>query len=52
MSVKIFISYAREDQDAAKRIYRDLTDKGIDAWLDCEKLRVGQNWKHMRSARP
>ncbi|KPA15648.1 Toll-Interleukin receptor domain protein, partial [Candidatus Magnetomorum sp. HK-1] len=42
--MKVFISYAREDYSIAKRIYDDLTSKGISCWMDKENLLIGQNW--------
>jgi|GEM_PF-2422742 len=42
---KVFISYAREDQPNAKRIYNDLKKKGAQPWLDVNNLRVGVPWK-------
>lgn len=39
-----FISYAREDAETAKRLYRDLTLVGAEPWLDSEKLLGGQEW--------
>lgn len=41
----VFISYAREDQMAAQRVYRDLTRFGIPCWLDTECLQPGEPWK-------
>ena len=35
---KIFISYAKEDVDIAKRLYHDLKNKGLSPWLD---LKIG-----------
>jgi hypothetical protein len=43
--VTVFISYAREDPDAAKRLQKDLKDAGLNPWLDKESLIAGQNWK-------
>ncbi len=42
---RVFISYAREDIEIAKRLYRDLRSAGADPWLDTEKLFPGQDWK-------
>ena len=42
---KVFISYAREDERTAKRIYKDLESQGVQAWLDKFSLLPGQNWK-------
>jgi tetratricopeptide (TPR) repeat protein len=41
----VFISYAREDSDAARRLYNDLKKVGLNPWLDKESLIAGQNWK-------
>ncbi|MDM8541085.1 toll/interleukin-1 receptor domain-containing protein [Desulfococcaceae bacterium HSG9] len=45
MKNKVFISYAREDCDIAKKIYIDLTNNGVETWLDSEILLPGQKWK-------
>jgi uncharacterized protein with GYD domain len=42
---QVFISYGREDQDAARRLFRDLARVGVGPWLDVEKLRPGDHWK-------
>lgn len=41
----VFISYAKEDLEVAKRLYGDLCAAGCDAWLDREKLAPGVRWK-------
>lgn len=41
----VFLSYAREDQAVAQRLYRDLRSKGVDVWLDSENLLGGSNWE-------
>ncbi|MFZ0513789.1 MAG: toll/interleukin-1 receptor domain-containing protein [Candidatus Nitrosopolaris sp.] len=41
----VFLSYAREDSDAAKRLYEDLKNDGLSPWLDKESLLPGQNWE-------
>jgi len=43
---KVFISYAHEDQDYAKKLYYDLRNRGVDAWIDIEDLLPGENWKY------
>lgn len=43
--VKVFISYAREDIDMARRLYADLKMAGIVPWMDKIDLLPGQNWK-------
>ncbi|MGE0087150.1 MAG: TIR domain-containing protein [Desulfococcaceae bacterium] len=44
-NISVFISYATEDYDIAKRLYDDLKQYGITPWLDRENLLVGQNWR-------
>jgi hypothetical protein len=39
---RVFISYAREDSDAAKRL-EDLKKAGLNPWLDKENILPGQN---------
>lgn len=41
----VFISYAREDQSWAERLYMDLRKQEINAWLDVRSLKAGANWK-------
>ena len=38
------ISYAREDFDVALRLYNELKNVGLTAWLDKYKMLPGQNW--------
>jgi adenylate cyclase len=40
----VFLSYAREDVEAASRIAEGLRGFGIDAWLDMTELRGGDAW--------
>jgi tetratricopeptide (TPR) repeat protein len=44
-SSMIFISYAHEDFEAAKRLYLDLKHAGLNIWLDKESLLPGQDWQ-------
>jgi len=41
---RIFIAYAVEDGALAERLFKDLTARGLAAWLDRRKLLPGQNW--------
>lgn len=41
----VFISYAREDQAWAERLYMDLRRHEVDAWLDIRRLPPGSDWK-------
>ena len=42
---QIFISYAREDVDSARKVYDDLKARGFKVWFDVETLLPGQNWE-------
>src|SRR5689334_4378358 len=39
-----FLSYAREDVEQARRLYRDLRQAGATVWFDEESLRPGERW--------
>jgi hypothetical protein len=41
---RMFISYARQDYEAAIRLYNDLKNAGLIPWLDKEDLLPGQSW--------
>lgn len=40
----VFISYAKEDIDAARRIHQDLEVAGHSPWLDSAEILPGQRW--------
>jgi len=40
----VFLSYAREDTDAARRIADAMRAFGVDAWFDQSELRGGDSW--------
>lgn len=42
---KLFISYARSDRDAARRLWGSLHAHGFDVWFDEESLLPGQDWE-------
>jgi hypothetical protein len=44
-SPQVFLSYAREDIDAARRLFNDLRNAGVKVWFDKESLVPGQRWK-------
>ncbi len=44
--VKVFISYAIEDYETAKRLYNDLKLAGIEPWIGKEDIQAGQNWEY------
>jgi hypothetical protein len=43
--LQIFISYAREDEQSAQRLYDDLKNAGLSPWLDKQNIYPGQNWE-------
>ncbi len=44
---KVFISYAAEDYEIAKKLYDDLKKADIQPWMDREDLLAGQNWREI-----
>jgi hypothetical protein len=44
--LRIFLLYARSDEEIVHRLYRRLLKAGADVWLDREKLRPGQDWAY------
>ena len=40
----VFLSHAGEDTTAAKELAHQLRRRGIDVWLDVERLRPGDEW--------
>ncbi|HEX6863072.1 MAG TPA: toll/interleukin-1 receptor domain-containing protein, partial [Thermoanaerobaculia bacterium] len=42
---QIVLSYAHEDFEDAVRVYRALTESGLDVWFDRVSLLPGQNWR-------
>ncbi|MCP4343976.1 MAG: TIR domain-containing protein [Desulfobacterales bacterium] len=42
---KVFISYAREDIETARKLYHDLKKAGLDPWMGDIDLLPGQRWK-------
>jgi hypothetical protein len=43
--LKVFLCHAHSDKDTVKALYTRLTNDGMDAWLDKEKLLPGQDWE-------
>lgn len=44
--VKIFLSYASEDEESARLLYNNLRTFGCEPWMDKESLLPGQDWKY------
>lgn len=45
MSLKVFVSYAKEDRDLALKYYDLLLQEGAAPWMDVMHLLPGQNWE-------
>lgn len=45
MSLKVFISYAKEDRAQALTYFERLSEEGFSPWIDTKKLLPGQNWE-------
>ncbi|KAB1593815.1 TIR domain-containing protein [Burkholderia cepacia] len=45
MSLKVFVSYAKEDRDLALKYYDLLLQEGTAPWMDVKHLLPGQNWE-------
>lgn len=43
-SLKVFLCHSSGDKPSVRKLYRYLISRGIDAWLDEEKLLPGQDW--------
>lgn len=45
VSLKVFVSYAKEDQDRVLKYYDLLLQEGVVPWMDMKHLLPGQNWE-------
>ncbi len=43
--IKVFISYAKEDLDAAQKLHKHLDEAGLEPWLDEINSTPGRNWR-------
>jgi len=43
--LKVFLCHAHADRDRVHVLYSRLTNDGVDAWLDKEKLLPDQDWE-------
>ena len=44
--LRVFLLYARGDQDAVHRLYNRIVKDGAKVWMDLEKLLPGQDWEY------
>ena len=44
--LRVFLLYARGDQDHVHRLYHHIAKAGAKAWLDVEKIFPGQDWQY------
>ena len=44
-SVQVFINYAHEDIEIARRLYSELRNAGVNPWLDERSLSPSQRWE-------
>lgn len=42
--VKVFLSYAREDEKSAARLAEDLRESGVEVWKDTISISPGEDW--------
>jgi hypothetical protein len=45
VSLKIFVSYAKEDREHALKYYDLLLQEGMTPWIDVKHILPGQNWE-------
>lgn len=44
--LKVFLCHAHADRDAVRTLWTNLTNDGVDAWLDKKNLLPGQKWRY------
>jgi WD40 repeat protein len=42
---RVFISYSRKNEAFAERLARDLSDAGLDVWIDLRQIQGGEIWQ-------
>ena len=42
---RVFVSYSRRNKTFAERIARDLSDAGLDVWIDFRQIHAGEKWR-------
>lgn len=43
---KVFVSYSRRNKNFAERLARDLSDAGLDVWIDFRQIHGGEMWEN------
>jgi TIR domain-containing protein len=43
--LKVFLCHTTADKSIVRNLYKRLVNKGVDAWLDQEKILPGQDWR-------
>ncbi len=44
---KVFLCYARKDQDRVEALYQKLSDAGFAPWMDSKDILPGEDWKQV-----
>ncbi|MGZ9221863.1 MAG: toll/interleukin-1 receptor domain-containing protein [Anaerolineales bacterium] len=44
--LRVFLLYARSDEEGVRRLYNYLVKAGANVWLDQEKILPGQDWEY------
>ncbi|MBC7870716.1 MAG: toll/interleukin-1 receptor domain-containing protein, partial [Chitinophagaceae bacterium] len=42
---RVFVSYSRRNKNFAERLARDLSDAGLDVWVDWRQIQAGELWQ-------
>lgn len=42
---RVFVSYSRRNKNFAERLARDLSDAGLDVWIDFRQIHGGEVWR-------
>ena len=45
-SARIFLSYARPDEEKVKELYRELSKAGFKPWMDTKDILPGERWRY------
>src|SRR5262245_5322848 len=43
---RVFISYSRRNKTFAERVARDLSDAGLEVWVDFRQIQGGELWQN------